>query len=179
MWLDQWYRNWQRQPRTRKVSRTPAPRLQELEDRTLPSGNMPAPPPNNGGSAAPPPPSTFQAALSLYLDAAFLEAWIVAFQHIGSNPDEFGIVPSVTANANATAAAAGINLDAANHLAGFLEDLRGFENGLSLPNPVSPQTLALEDIQFNWPYAGPFAGFALMAGAQAALDRVQLPPTSS
>jgi hypothetical protein len=152
--------------------------LEQLEDRTLPSGNMPTPPPNNGGSAAPPP-STFQAALSLYLDAAFLEAWIVAFQNIGPNPDEFGIVPSVTANANATAAAAGINLDAANHLAGFLENLRGFENGLALPNPVSPQTLALEDIQFNWPYAGPFAGFALMAGAQAALDRVQLPPASS
>jgi hypothetical protein len=112
-------------------------------------------------------------------DAAFLEAWIVSFENIGSNPDEFGIVPSVTANANATAAAAGINLDAANHLAGFLEDLRGFENGLALPNPVSPQTLALEDIQFNWPYAGPFAGFALMAGEQVALDRVQLPPTSS
>jgi hypothetical protein len=168
MWLDPWYHNWQRQPRMRKVSRTPAPRLEPLEDRTLPSDNVPA---------APPPPSTYQAALALYFDAAFLEAWKVAFQNIGPNPDEFGIVPSVTANANAAAAAAGINLDAANHLAGFLENLRGFENGLALANPVSPQTLALQDIQFNWPYAGPFARFALMAGSQAALDRIQQPPT--
>jgi hypothetical protein len=124
------------------------------------------------------PPSMFQAMLSLYLDGAFLEAVNVANQFIFANPDEYGIVDSVTTNINANAAAAGINLDAANHLGGFLEVLRGFQNGLDLPNPVSPETLALEDIQSNWPYAGPLALFALAAGVEAAYQAVQQPPSS-
>ncbi len=122
------------------------------------------------------PPSLFQAVLSLYLDGAFLEAVNVANQFIFANPDEYGVVDSVTTNINATAAAAGINLDTANHLGGFLEVLRGFQNGLDLPNPVSPETLALEDIQSSWPYAGPFALFALAAGVEAAYQAVQQPP---
>ncbi|MHB1423143.1 MAG: hypothetical protein ACYC3I_08105 [Gemmataceae bacterium] len=179
MGLDQWYRKWRTQRRTRPVCRTPALRLEQLEDRMLPSGGLSAPPPNTGPAAAPPPPSTFQAALSLYLDAAFLEASNVANQYIAANPDEYNLVPSVTTNINASAAAAGINLDAATHLAGFLENLRGFENGLAQQNPVSPETLAMQDIQHNWPYAGPFASFALKAGVEAALQRVQQPPSSS
>jgi hypothetical protein len=81
-------------------------------------------------------------------------------------------------NINANATAAGINLDAANNLSGFLEVLRGFQNGLDLPNPVSPETLALQDIQFHWPYAEPFALFALAAGVEAAYQAVQQPPSS-
>jgi hypothetical protein len=169
----QWYRNWRTQRRTRPVFPMPALCLEGLEGRMLPSGGLSAPEPNTGPAAAPPPPSTFQAALSLYLDGAFLEASNLTNQYVAANPDEYNLVPSVTTNINTNAAAAGINLDAANHLAGFLEVLRGFENGLAQPNPVSPETLALQDIQHNWPYAGPFASFALKAGAEAALERVQ------
>lgn len=178
MGFDQWYRKWRTRRRTRRVSQASIPCLQQLEERTLPSGLLPASQPNNGGSAAAlPSPSTFQAVLSLYLDGAFLEAFNVGDQYIAANPDEYGIVSSVTASINASAAAAGINLDAANHLAGFLEVLRGFQNGLALPNPASPESLALDDIQLNWSYAGPLAPFALMVGVEAAFQAVQKPPS--
>jgi hypothetical protein len=110
-------------------------------------------------------PSQFQALLSLYIDGAFLEAESIPNQFV-SNIDEFGIVPSVQADATAQAAAAGINFDAALSLLQALGHLRTLDN-------------VVPDIQFNLPYAGPFGMAAVLAGSQAALQAVQLSPSSS
>jgi len=126
----------------------------------------------SGGAASAASPSLFQALLSLFLDGAFLEVWAVENEFATINLDE------VNPQANEQAAAAGINLDAAEALGAFLDSIRGFDAGLERTPPVNPESLALADIYFNLPYAGPFGLFAVADGVQAALQAVQLQPSS-
>jgi hypothetical protein len=78
-----------------------------------------------------------------------------------SNIDEFGIVPSVQADAEAKAAAAGVNFDAALSLLQVLGRFRTLDT-------------VGADIQFNLLYAGPFGMAAVRAGVQAVSQAVQL-----
>lgn len=110
--------------------------------------------------------------LSLYFDGAFLELGNLANEFSTVNLDE------INPQQDTQAAAAGINLDAAQSLGGFLGNSRGFYAGLDRTPVVSPDSLALADIQSNWPYAGLFAPFALSAGVEAAYQAVQQPPSS-
>jgi hypothetical protein len=140
-------------------------RLEQLEDRTMPSS------PGGVASASAvvvQPPSQFQALLSLYIDAAYLESFNLTNAYVtnfGANAgalDEFGFVPSITSEASARAAAAGINFNSLMSLNNVLGTLLAAE-GLQLPGG------ALNDIQFNLPYAGPFAPLALSNGAQGVI----------
>ncbi|SRR5581483_2101295 len=153
--------------------RPPAPRLEQLEDRILLSSSGVI-----GSQTAPvvQPPSVFQASLSLAIDGAFLKTFNLINDYVsnfGASPgaiDEFGVVPSITTDASARAAAAGVNFNALMSLNGFLGSLRMSAEG-------TPIEVALADIQSNLPFAGPFGPFALIAGADAALQAVQQPPT--
>jgi hypothetical protein len=124
-----------------------------------------------------PPPSPFQAVQSLVIDAAYLETFNLINAYVtnfGSNPgalDEFGFVPSVTTDANARAAAAGINFNTLMSVNAFLGSFLTSE-GVDIPGG------ALSDIQFNLPYAGAFGLLAVKAGVDAALQAVQQPTTA-
>jgi hypothetical protein len=135
------------------------PCLEPLEDRVTPAAVAPAMP------AAPP--SLPQALFSLSLDGAALQLANLQFEFV-DNIDEFGIVPSVTTDAQAKAAAAGINFDAVMSLTVALGNLTG-----------RSFLTAGADIDFNLPSAGPLGLFALHAGSQAAVQAVQLQPSSS
>ncbi len=138
------------------------PRLEPLEDRTLPS---------SAGAVAQPP-SQLQAALSLSIDGAYLETFNLLTGFVTNNGasagalDIFGIVPSVTTDASARAAAAGINFNALMSLNEFLGMLRTSGDVTALEGTMA-------DIQSNLPLAGPFALPALKTGADAALQAVQ------
>lgn len=146
---------------------TVIPRLEPLEDRTLPS---------SAGAVAQPP-SQFQALLSLSIDGAYLETFNLITGFVTNNGanagalDIFGIVPSVTTDASARAAAAGINFNALMSLNRFLGSLR-------TSGEVNPIQGTMADIQSNLPFAGPFALPALKTGADAALQAVQQPVTT-
>jgi hypothetical protein len=109
----------------------------------------------------PAPPSLFQALLSLSIDGATLELVNLQFEFV-DNIDEFPLGSTIP-DAEAKAAAAGVNFDAVLSLAESLGRLtgRGLESALS-------------DIHANLPFAGPFGLFPVLAGAQAALQAVQL-----
>jgi hypothetical protein len=123
-----------------------------------------------------PPPNPFQALLSLSIDGAYLETFnlltvfVTNFGRNAGDLDRFGLVPSVTADASARAAAAGVNFDALMSLNQFLGSLR-------ISGEANPLEVTVADIQFNAPSAGPFTLFALKAGADAALQAVQQPAT--
>lgn len=106
----------------------------------------------------------FQALLSLYIDGAVWEASNLSWQFIhgdGFNIDNYFGTPSQLATVRANASAAGINYDSVVSLNSFLEQLRSI--------------LAVQaDIAVNAPFAGPFAEFAVIAGAEAVLQAVQL-----
>lgn len=114
------------------------------------------------GTASSADPSLFQALLSLFVDGAALELANLQFEFV-DNIDEFGIVPSVTTDAEAKAAAAGVNFDTVLSLAETLGTLTG-------RNLITAQA----DIPANLPFAGPFGLPAVAVGAQAALQAVQL-----
>jgi hypothetical protein len=141
------------------LSKGVQPCLEQLEDRVTPAAIAPAIPTA--------PPSLPQAMLSLSVDGAVLQLTNLQFEFV-DNIDEFGIVPSVTTDAEAKAAAAGINFDAVLSLTETLDTLTG-RNFLTVG----------ADIDFNLPHAGPFGLFALFAGSQSALQAVQSQPPSS
>ena len=145
--------------RPRHLSKGVRPCLEQLEDRVTPAAVAPSMP------AAPP--SLPQAMLSLSVDGAVLQLTNLQFEFV-DNIDEFGIVPSVTTDAEAKAAAAGINFDTVLSLTETLGTLTG--RGLLTVGA---------DIDFNLPNAGPFGLFALYAGSQSVLQAVQLQPPSS
>ncbi len=117
-----------------------------------------------GGGTTASPPSLFQALLSLFIDGAALETTNLFYEFIHGddfNIDNFIGTPSQLAVVDANAAAAGINYNTVMALERFLETLR---------NPLTIQA----DIGANVPYAGPFAEFAVIDGAQAVFQAVQL-----
>ncbi len=129
--------------------------------------SSPPPSPTSSGgttTSTPTPPSMFQAVLSLYIDGAAWEAFNLSWQFIYGddfNIDNYFGTPSQLTTVRANAAGVGINYDAVVSLNAFLGHLRGY---LGIP----------ADIAANVPYAGPFAEFAVIAGAEAVLQAVQL-----
>lgn len=127
--------------------------------------------PKTSPAPTPPPPSLFQAVVALYLDGAYLETSNLLNKYI-SNPANYDS-PSATANDTAAAAAAGINLNAVQSLYSFLgatqTDLNLGDNSYSNYRSL----WATKDLQFNWQYGGAYAPYAVMAGAQEALQAVQ------
>ena len=111
-----------------------------------------------------PSPSLFQALLSLVIDGASLQATNLSSEFVHGdnfNIDNFFGTPDQLAVVRANAAAAGVNWDTLVSLNTFLTQLR------------SPFTVR-DDIAANVPFAGPFAGAAVIAGAEALNQAVQL-----
>jgi hypothetical protein len=136
-----------------------------LEDRCLPSAPGVV---NPATGAVVPPPSQLQASFSLAIDAAYTTSYslLLTFTPGGFfGLDNLGLDPTETAKATANAAAAGINFNALMALNNYLGSLL-LSEGLGPGNVVA-------DAQFNLPYAGPFAPFALSAGVEAAYQAVQ------
>ena len=150
------------------------PCLEPLEDRTLLSSPGSIDPPS---AAVAQPPNQFLALVSLAVDGAYLETFNLITGFVTNNGanagalDIFGLVPSVTADAAARAAAAGVNFNALMSLNQFLGSLR-------ISGDRNPLEQTTADIQFNAQFAGPFTLFALKAGADAALHAVQQPATT-
>ena len=109
-------------------------------------------------------PSMSQALLALFIDGASLETTQLSNAFIFGddfNLDNFIGTPDQLAVVRMNASAAGINYDAVSSLARFLANFR---------DPLTAQA----DIGANLPFAGSFATFAVLAGAEAALQSVQL-----
>ena len=126
----------------------------------------PSPTSSGGGTTTSPTPSPtlFQALLSLFIDGASLQATNLSSSFVHGdnfNIDNFFGTPDQLAVVRANAAAAGVNWDTLMSLNTFLAQLR------------SPFTVR-DDIAANVPFAGPFAGAAVIAGAEALNQAVQL-----
>ncbi len=146
------------------------PVLEELEPRQLLTAGAPVAAIAESSNTHSAPPSLFQAVLSLYLDGAYLQTKSLLQQYANPATIDF---PSAMANNSAAAAAAGINVDAVKNLFVLLGNT---QTDLNLGNDSSSNSRALgvmDDLQFNWQYAGLFAPYAVAAGMQAALQAVQ------
>ena len=124
----------------------------------------PPPTPSGGGDTTAAHPSLFQALLSLFIDGAAWEAIYLGNEFVygdNFNIDNYYGSPSQLDAVRANAAKAGINYDTVMSLSNFLNSLRGYYT-------IWP------DIVANAPYAGPFAEFAVVAGAEAMLQAAQL-----
>jgi hypothetical protein len=157
-----WYSRERQATRPRTI-----PCLEQLEERTVLSSS-------GASGAVVQPPSQFQALVSLAIDGAYLETFNLITGFVTNNGasagalDIFGIVPSVTTDASARASAAGVNFNTLTSLNQFLGSLR-------TSGGVNPLQQTMTDIQSNLQVAGPFALFALKAGADAAHQAVQQP----
>jgi hypothetical protein len=140
--------------------RSVRPGLEVLEDRLTPAMI------SGGGGTTAPPPTLSQAFFSLALDGATIEATSQASDSI-DNIDEYFGSPSQVAAAEAKAATRGINFDATMSLLQILGSVAGRN-----------LNMVQADIAFYAPYAEPFSELAVFAGARAALQAVQLPPSA-